>query len=29
MADKKITQLNTATALQGDENIVVVQSKRN
>ena len=26
MADKKITQLNTATALQGDENIVVVQS---
>jgi len=26
MADKKITQLNTATALQGDEDIVVVQS---
>ena len=26
MADKKISQLNTATALQGDENIVVVQS---
>ena len=26
MADSKITQVNSATALQGDENIVVVQS---